>query len=335
MTADIPPGPARVAGIGIITIARMSGCPIVPVAAASSRFTSFDTWSRMTLNLPYSKLAFVGGEPIHVPRDADAETLEALRKDLETPLNAATARAYELAGADLKRATPLDQLAALSPPPPGTRLKIYSAGLSLLRPAVPLLLNLRERQGKEDKARRGERIGFAGRRRPEGKLIWIHAASVGETNAVLPLIDEILKLRCGRTRAADNRHNDVGRACGPALARTRHPPIRAARCSANIRPAFSIIGGRIWSIFTESDIWPNLILATAERAIPLALINARMSPRSMKRWRKNARIGRPLFSRFNVVLAQNDAVARTIKQLGAPNVIVAGNLKIDAPAAAG
>jgi 3-deoxy-D-manno-octulosonic-acid transferase len=56
-----------------------------------------------------------------------------------------------------------------------------------------------------------------------------------------------------------------------------------------------------------------------------------MSPRSMKRWRKNARVGRPLFSRFNVVLAQNAAVARTIKQLGAPNVVVAGNLKIDAP----
>ena len=116
MTADIPPGPARVAGIGIITIARMSGCPIVPVAAASSRFASFDTWSRMTVNLPYSKLAFVGGDPIHVPRDADAETLETLRKQLETQLNAATVRAYELAGADIKRATPLDHLAAISPP---------------------------------------------------------------------------------------------------------------------------------------------------------------------------------------------------------------------------
>jgi 3-deoxy-D-manno-octulosonic-acid transferase len=85
------------------------------------------------------------------------------------------------------------------------------------------------------------------------------------------------------------------------------------------------------AIFTESDIWPNLVLATAQRAIPLGLINARMSPRSMKRWRKNARTARPLFSRFNIVLAQNDAIARTIKQLGAPNVSVSGNLKIDAP----
>jgi 3-deoxy-D-manno-octulosonic-acid transferase len=330
MTADIPPGPARVAGIGIIIIARMSGCPIVPVASATSRFKSFDTWSRLTVNLPYSNLVFVGGEPIHVPRDADAATLEDLRKKLEAALNAATARAYELAGADIKRATPLDQLAALSPPPPGAGLKIYKRGLSLLRPAVPLLLHLRERQGKEDPARRGERLGFAGRRRPDGKLIWVHAASVGETNAVLPLIGEILK-----RDAATNVLLTTGTTTSANIAAQRLPeramhqfvpldvPEYTARFLDHWRPSLAI--------FTESDIWPNLVLATAERAIPLALINARMSPRSMKRWRKNARVGRPLFSRFNVVLAQNAAVARTIKQLGAPNVIVAGNLKIDAP----
>ncbi len=330
MTADIPPGPARVAGLGIITIARMSGCPIVPVAAATSRFASFDTWSRMTLNLPYSKLVFVGGEPIHVPRDADEATLEGLRKTLETALNDATKRAYEIAGADIKRATPLDQLAALSPPPPGFGLKAYRNGLSLLRPAVPVLLNMRERQGKEDAARRGERLGFAGRQRPEGKLIWIHAASVGETNAVLPLIDEIL--------AADQSAHvllTTGTTTSAGLAARRLPQRAFHQFVPLDVPQYTARFLDHWhpnlSIFTESDIWPNLVLATAERAIPLALINARMSPRSMKRWRKNARVGRPLFSRFNVVLAQNEAVARTIKQLGAPNVIVAGNLKIDAP----
>jgi 3-deoxy-D-manno-octulosonic-acid transferase len=330
MTADIPPGPARVAGIGIITIARMSGCPIVPVAAASSRFKSFDTWSRLTVNLPYSKLVFVGGDPIHVPRDADEETLEALRKKLETALNDATVKAYELAGADIKRATPLDQLAALSPPPPGKRLKIYKRGFSLLRPVVPLVLNLRERRGKEDVARRGERLGFAGRRRPEGKLFWIHAASVGETNAVLPLIDEILKLD-----SAVHVLLTTGTVTSAGLAAQRLPeraihqyvpidvPQYTARFLDHWRPNLSI--------FTESDVWPNLVLATAERVIPMALINARMSPRSMRRWRRNARFARPLFSRFNVVLAQNDDIARTIKQLGAPNVIISGNLKIDAP----
>ncbi len=294
MTADIPPGPARVAGIGIITIARMSGRPIVPVAAATSRFKSFDTWSRLTVNLPYSKMVFVGGDPIHVPRDADDATLEGLRLKLEAALNDATARAYELAGADIKRATPLDQLAALSPPPPGTALKIYRTAVSMLRPAVPLLLTMRERHGKEDKARRGERLGFAGRRRPEGKLIWVHAASVGETNAVLPLIDEILN-----ADAMAHVLLTTGTTTSATLAGRRLPeraihqfipldvPAYAARFLDHWRPDLSI--------FTESDIWPNLVFAASERAIPMALINARMSPKSMKRWRRNAHIGRPLF----------------------------------------
>ena len=330
MTADIPPGPARVAGIGIITIARMSGCPIVPVAAATSRFKSFDTWSRMTVNLPYSKLAFVGGDPIHVPRDADAAALEDLRKKLETSLNAVTARAYELAGADIKRAIPLDQLAAQSPPPPGLGLKIYKTGSKLLQPAAPLFLKLRERNGKEDRARRGERLGFAGRRRPEGHLIWLHAASVGETNAVLPLIDEILK-----ANPAAHILLTTGTVTSAGLAAQRLPPHAIHQFVPLDIPQYTARFLDHWrpnlSIFTESDIWPNLVLATAERAIPLALINARMSPRSMKRWRRNAKTGRPLFSRFNVALAQNSNIARTLKQLGAPNVIVSGNLKIDAP----
>ena len=331
MTADIPPGPARVAGIGIITIARMSGCPIVPVAAASSRFKSFDTWSRMTLNLPYSKLVFVGGEPIHVPRDADAATLEDMRKKLEVSLNDVTARAYELAGADLKRAIPLDQLAALSPPPPGLGLKIYKAALSAMRPVAPMFLKMRERNGKEDKARRGERLGFAGRRRPEGQLVWIHAASVGEANAVFPLIDELLA-----ANPAANVLLTTGTVTSAGLAGRRLPPRAIHQYIPLDIPEYTERFLDHWqpnlAVFTESDIWPNLVLATAHRAVPLALINARMSPRSMKRWRRNASTGRPLFSRFNVSLAQNDRIGRTLKQLGVPNVIVAGNLKIDAPA---
>jgi 3-deoxy-D-manno-octulosonic-acid transferase len=330
MTADIPPGPARIAGVGIIMIARLSGCPIVPVACATKRFLSFDTWSRMTVNLPYSKLVFVGGDPISVPRDADAGMLEAKRLELETALNAATVKAYALAGADISRATPLDQLAAQSPPSPGLGLKIYRTALSAMRPAAPLLLTMRERRGKENPRRRGERLGQAQRPRPLGPLVWVHAASVGETNAVLPLIDSILA------------HNDqshvlltTGTVTSADLAESRLPtrafhqyvpldvPIFAARFLDHWRPDTAI--------FTESDLWPNIVLATAERKIPLALVNARMSPRSMKRWRSNARFGRPMFSRFSVILSQNKRITKTLKWLGAPNVITSGNLKIDAP----
>lgn len=330
MTADIPPGPARIAGLGIVMIARMSGCPIVPVAAATRRFASFDTWSRMTLNLPYSTLAFVGGDPIHVPRDASTDVLEAKRVELEAALNAVTVQAYARAGGDINRATPLDQLAAISPPQPGMRLKIYRAAMSALRPAVPTFLNLRGRRGKEDETRRGERLGFAGRPKPDGPLVWIHAASVGETNAVLPLIDAIL---AGHARA--NILLTTGTMTSASLAERRLPPRAMHQYVPLDVPQYAQRFLDHWrpslAIFTESDLWPNLILAAAGRDIPLVLVNARMSPRSMKRWRKNARVGRPLFSRFNLILAQNNRIAATVKRLGAPNVVIAGNLKIDSP----
>jgi 3-deoxy-D-manno-octulosonic-acid transferase len=85
------------------------------------------------------------------------------------------------------------------------------------------------------------------------------------------------------------------------------------------------------AVLTESEIWPNLILETSRRAIPLALINARMSERSYARWRGQGQAAQALFARFDVVLAQNEGIARSIGSLGARNVIAAGNLKIDAP----
>ena len=94
MTSDIPPGPARVAGMGIVMLGRMSGRPIVPLAIATGRFIALPTWSRFTINLPFTKLAMVAGDPIHVPRDADEETMEVYRRKVEAAMNAATERAY-------------------------------------------------------------------------------------------------------------------------------------------------------------------------------------------------------------------------------------------------
>jgi lysophospholipid acyltransferase (LPLAT)-like uncharacterized protein len=99
MTADVPPLDPRVAGEGIVTLARMSGRPIIAVAAATSRFRVLNTWSKMTVNLPFSRLAWVAGEPIFVPPDANETEMERLRLEVQNSLNAVTARAYELAKA--------------------------------------------------------------------------------------------------------------------------------------------------------------------------------------------------------------------------------------------
>ncbi len=329
MTADVPPGPARRCGEGIVTLARMSGRPIVPLAVASSRFITLDTWSRLTINLPYSKLAFVYGEAISVPRDADAEQLERYRQEVERALNAAMLRAYELAGADVKRATPRSADPTIPPPAPGLALKTYRGLTRALAPLAPRILDWRARKGKEDPARRPERLGVAAVPRPEGPLAWIHAASVGEMLAILQLIE---RLRAERPDLSVLMTTGTVTSAAVAAARVgpgtihQYAPIDSPQAAARFldhwRPDLAI--------FTESEIWPNLILATSDRGIPLTLVNARMSSRSGRRWRRRRRLSRQLFGRFAIVLTQNGALARQFALLGAPRTVEAGNLKIDA-----
>ena len=97
LTADVPKR-ARVAGLGIIMLARESGRPIMPFAMATSRFMRLHNWDRTTINLPFGRGALVGIKEINVPRDADAATMERLRLDLEETLNEATRRAYAMIG---------------------------------------------------------------------------------------------------------------------------------------------------------------------------------------------------------------------------------------------
>jgi lysophospholipid acyltransferase (LPLAT)-like uncharacterized protein len=97
LTADVPKR-SRVAGLGIIMLARETGRPIMPFAMATSRFLRLHNWDRTTINLPFGRGALVGGEIIIVPADADAETMEELRARLEATLNDATRRAYAQIG---------------------------------------------------------------------------------------------------------------------------------------------------------------------------------------------------------------------------------------------
>jgi lysophospholipid acyltransferase (LPLAT)-like uncharacterized protein len=97
LTADVPKR-SRVAGLGIIMLARESGRPIMPFAMATSRFIRLKNWDRTTINLPFGRGALVGGDIMVVPSDADGETMERLRAQLEATLNDATRRAYVQVG---------------------------------------------------------------------------------------------------------------------------------------------------------------------------------------------------------------------------------------------
>ncbi|UGY19930.1 lysophospholipid acyltransferase family protein [Bradyrhizobium septentrionale] len=96
-TADVPKR-ARVAGLGAIMLARESGRPIIPFAMVTSRFIRLKNWDSTTINLPFGRGAVVGIEPVYVPPDADAATMEKLRQRVENLLNEATRRAYAAVG---------------------------------------------------------------------------------------------------------------------------------------------------------------------------------------------------------------------------------------------
>jgi 3-deoxy-D-manno-octulosonic-acid transferase len=322
MTADVPPGPARRAGEGIATLASLSGRPVVPFAIATSRFFSTPTWSAFTINLPFSNLAIVIGDPVYVPQTNDAK-LEEGRIVIERALAEVTARAYALAGAR-------DPLTKQDTTKPGLSLKAYRVLTRLAAPFAPLILDWRTRRGKEEPERRPERYGVASAPRPAGFLVWFHAASVGEANAALPVIETIAaerpELRMLLTTAT---------VTSARLARTRLPkgvlhqyiPLDnqdfMQRFLQHWRPDLAVL--------VESEIWPNLVLETKARAIPLVLINGRMSTSSFKRWRRRPGLSRPIFSSFALVLAQNDGLAERFAQLGVGRAIDAGNLKADAP----
>ncbi len=327
MTTDIPPGPARVAGMGIVMLGRMSGRPIVPLAIATGRFIALPTWSRFTINLPFTKLAMVAGDPIHVPRDADEETMEDYRRKVEAAMNAATERAYELAGGDARKTAPKP---AKPPQRSGFLLSLYRAVTSAARPAAMAILRRRAARGKEAPARLPERLGIASVPRPEGPLFWFHAASVGETNAVLPLMHE-LKRRCPSL----NILLTTVTVTSSKIAAERLPQGAIHQFMPLDSPRFCRRFIEHWrpdlALFTESEIWPNLIVEASDKKIPIVLVNGRMSARSGKRWAWLSSLSKPVFSRFDLVLTQDWHFAKRLRLLGVRKAIVAGNLKYDAP----
>jgi len=323
MTADVPPGPARRAGEGIATLAALSGRPVVPFAIASRRFLTLPTWSRFTINLPFSALAIVIGDPVRVATSNDVESIEAGRLAIEQALAEVTSRAYAVAGG----IDPLNMQAAVKP---GLSLKAYRALTSLAVPFAPLILAWRTRRGKEEPDRRSERYGRASAPRPKGFLAWFHASSVGEANAALPVIETI-----AAERPEVRMLLTTATVTSAQLARSRLPknvlhqyvPLDnksyVQRFLHHWRPDLAVL--------VESEIWPNLVLETKGEGIPLLLINGRMSSSSFKRWRRRPGLSRPLFSAFDLVLAQNDSLAERFAQLGVARTLDVGNLKADAP----
>jgi 3-deoxy-D-manno-octulosonic-acid transferase len=206
---------------------------------------------------------------------------------------------------------------------------LYRGMTGIAAPLVPPLLAWRTHKGLEDRDRSGERRGRASVPRPAGRLLWIHAASVGETRSTRVLIERLLARDPALNILLTTWTVAGGRtAVGMGLARVtqqfapfdRLPWVRGFL--DHWRPDLAI--------WIESELWPNLVVETAGRGIPMALVNGRMSPRSFRRWRRAAGFARLLLDRFRVILPWDHASAEHFRALGARGIGAVGNLKFSA-----
>jgi 3-deoxy-D-manno-octulosonic-acid transferase len=208
-------------------------------------------------------------------------------------------------------------------------LRLYRRLSAAAVPLAPALIKRRLKLGKEDPARVGERRGVSEDVRPNGPLIWIHGASVGEVLAAAALIEQLraLNIRILLTSGTVTSAAIVAKRFPADIIHQYVPydsPRYVARFLDHWRPSLAL--------FIESDLWPNLILSSAARRLPMVLINGRMSHRSFPRWRRvNATIS-ALLGRFDICMAQSQVDAERFAALGSRNVITTGNLKLDVPA---
>ena len=209
-------------------------------------------------------------------------------------------------------------------------IKAYRGASRALGPVLPLLLKRRAAQGKEDPSRKDERIGIAALPRPEGPLVWMHGASVGECTMLLPLITQIKRDRpdifilvtSATLTAAKLLAERLPEHCAHQYVPLDHPKY-AQRFINHWKPDVAI-----WA---ESEIWPNLITAAKDSGAKLALLNARMSAKTLEGWTKRKKSAAVIFSQFDLILAADEMTGNSLSWLLDQDISISGNLKNAAP----
>lgn len=193
-------------------------------------------------------------------------------------------------------------------------------------PFIGTYVAWRASKGKEDRLRRRERYGVAGMPRPDGPLVWVHAASVGETIAVVPMVSRIASL--GINVVLTTGTVTSGQVANERLGGTvihQYVPLdlkpAVSRFLTHWRPDLAIIA--------ESEIWPMTILELGARRVPQVLVNGRLSDRSYASWQKRPWLAAALFENLSHVVAQSEVDGARFSDLGARPVTVSGNLKVD------
>ncbi|WP_051908814.1 3-deoxy-D-manno-octulosonic acid transferase [Candidatus Odyssella acanthamoebae] len=208
-------------------------------------------------------------------------------------------------------------------------LRLYRFIAQFLTPLLKAHLKRRLKQGKEDPTRLYERFGGASLPRPQGKLLWIHAASVGESVSVLQLIKDLR-----------HKHPDIsillttGTVTSARLMAQRLPPEVIHHYIPLDVPQWINRFLNHWQpnevIFLESELWPNILQAVKKRSIPLMLLNASLSEKSYRRWRLARSVATEIFSYFDRILTPSLDTAIRLKGLSVETVELTTNLKFTA-----
>lgn len=205
---------------------------------------------------------------------------------------------------------------------------LYTLAWRIAAPLAPLRLWWRGRREPGYREHVGERYGRYDGPAPGGDVVWVHAVSVGETRAAVPLIEHILRERPGATVVL-TAMTATGRAAGRALFGERvvqawlpyDLPGAMRRFLAHFQPSFGLL--------METELWPNLAAEAAIAKVPLFLVNGRLSERSARRYEHVGSLIRPLLGSLAGIAAQTREDADRLEALGAHGVAVTGNLKFD------
>ncbi len=205
-------------------------------------------------------------------------------------------------------------------------LKLYRAASHAVGPIAGFALNRRMKAGKEDPARINERRGCAGAPRPEGPLVWLHGASVGESLSMLPLIGAL-----GAQQPDLNFLVTTGTIASAQLMTKRLPSSAVHQFIPLDHPRYVSAFLDHWrpdaAIFVEAEFWPNLILEARARVAVLALVNGRMSPKAFDDWSRRRGAIRHVLSAFDILIAQDSENAARLETLSGRPVETYGNLK--------
>ena len=217
-----------------------------------------------------------------------------------------------------------DQEAAPLP----TLYRFYTVGAQMASPILDRMQRKKLQKAGVAKARLNERAGFASIERPLGKLLWIHAVSVGETLSILDVLKELraqaprmtVLLTTTTTTSAELAAKRLPEGCIHQFA-PLDTPAATKRFLEHWQPDLVT--------FVESEIWPHQIVSVYEAEIPLALINARLSAKSLVSWAKRSDLARALFGRFTLMLCQTDPVRDGLRVFVQEpwKVVTSGDLK--------